>query len=1089
MRLKRDYNNGRSNMEFDLDNIPFWTFIAGQIIFFFLLIFLALTTFSILIVLLFIIIEVIALLAAYRNNKRWFFIGWEFEAFLFLLLAVVLNFDHTFQVADPEPVTVAVMGSTIVAVEIVVLFYMILGEKVIRWILFTLASSTSIIVFLIIFFVISEGAPAFIENDPVDLIGGTYFNPNYDIDTEEVVFFETAIEPYSFDLEFLNHEYLIPSSINSSIVLVVHNTGGSPDHYSVELDPSEGLMINETEHEFQLENDKSKEIQFDAFSEDVGDYDLEVVVRSLNSTGTLSEHMDIRVSDHGIRIEPNSMRITEVGMDVAMRYPVELENLGGDHTSINVSFESPSALRPSFLGDDFEWNYSTNSAIVEFEGHEVKEVQFIPRIINLIEGEYIINATFTSVTDTEESSSAVFHYEYIRTDYLTALETSKSVNSGGSVKYSFFVQGASGLTLDLNVENIVGGWEIEVENGDEVILSNYGMTNFTIGQAGTEYFNLTVHGDGEFEGDISRIRLSIIRAGEVATYGILPFIVGTLSTTALAICIAAPLGIGTAVFLSEFCPNRIRRFLRPLFELLAGILSVIYGLWGFLTFGPLLAGTLFPILGETGSDGRCILTASIVLGIMILPIVITLSEDSIRAISKEMKEGSYAVGSTKWQTIKGVTLKAASSGIIASIILGIGRAIGETMAVLMIMGGSNSMPDSIFDRAGTMTSAIALYFGDVASLEQSKHVIFAIGMILFFMVFLLSVIAYSVHKRMDPSSSPSKRASKWRKSISNYLSPITVNLPRLTWKKESIERISEKRSDKLLDRSKFRSSRSVLLSERVVKCMMIAGSLLVLAILIYILVDILIRGGSTINLQLFLERESLAGKEGGFLNAIVGSLGMVAIALMVAIPLAIGAAIYVQEYAKSNNPMTRLVTFASDVLASTPSIVYGVFGFVFLVIYLRLGPSMLAGGITLGFMIIPLLLRSAIEALKSVPRDHRSASLALGASKWQTVQKIVIFTSFPFLISGTVISMGRAIGETAAVLFTAAYSSFIVDSIMQPTASMPVMIYQYYEVSSKFPGLAEKVYSAALTLIIFVLLLNIVARIAGHQASKGMRGK
>ena len=1077
-------------MEFNLEDIPFWTILTGHLIFFIILIFMALTTFNIIIVILFLAIEILTLFCARFPSKKYFYIGWEVEAFLFILIAIVFNFEHTFLVADPLPITIAVMAATVVAVEVVILSYLIFGERVIKWILLTLASSTSIIVFLIIIFVISEGGPAFIENDPVDLITGTYFNPNYDIDTEESAFIETTIVPNSFRVEFSRSNYLIPVGMMSTLNLAMENTGGLADEYQIRISSEDDIEIFNSTQEKCILPDFEANVAFDIYSDEVGTYLLQISVNSANTGEEKIIEKNVVVSDGGVVFNPDILYINEVDMDVATTYDLLIENVGSNPEWVNLSIESPSALRPSLGGEGVEWNYTTNSALLMLEGNEKRNITFTPRLISLIEGEYLINITGESIPSQERTTLAQIHFTYRKSDYLTVTETSKSVVTGGNVTYSVFIQGAQELTLDVVVADMVGGWRFDLKNGEELLLEEYGMTSVTIGSEGYIDLNLTVYGDGEYDGDLSNIKVSIIRAGETAEYGLLPFIVGTMTTTALAICIAAPLGVGTAIFLSEFCPGRIRRFLRPLFELLAGIPSVIYGLWGFLTFGPLLAGTLYPILGQSGSDGRCILTASIVLGIMILPIIITLSEDSIRAISKEMKEGSHAVGATRWQTIKGVTLKAASSGIIASIILGVGRAIGETMAVLMIMGGSNTMPDSIFDKVGTMTSAIALYFGDVASLEQSRHVVFAIGMILFFMVFLLSITAFYIQKRMDPSKSTKRKTkSRWNLGLSRKLAPIKSKMKLISLKRTKIDVDSTKMRGNLIDRSHLTSSRRLLFSERAVRTAMICGSILVLAILMYILVDIVIRGGSTINLQLFLERESLAGKEGGFLNAIVGSLGMVAIALMVAIPLSIGAAIYVREYAKENNPMTKLVTFASDVLASTPSIVYGVFGFVFLVYYLRIGPSMLAGGVTLGFMIIPLLLRSAIEALKSVPRDHRSASLALGATKWQTVRKIVIPSSLPFIISGTVISMGRAIGETAAVLFTAAYSSFVVDSIMQPTASMPVMIYQYYEVSSKFPGVGEKVYSAALTLIIFVLILNLVARLAGHYASRGMGGK
>lgn len=251
--------------------------------------------------------------------------------------------------------------------------------------------------------------------------------------------------------------------------------------------------------------------------------------------------------------------------------------------------------------------------------------------------------------------------------------------------------------------------------------------------------------------------------------------------------------------------------------------------------------------------------------------------------------------------------------------------------------------------------------------------------------------------------------------------------------------------------------------------------------LLFILGDIVVNGGLSIQLDFLLEREISGGRGGGFLNAIVGSVLLVGLALGVAIPLSLGSAIYVQEYADRRNPMSRIVIFTSDVLASTPSIIFGAFGFMFFVFYLKTGFTLFAGGMTLACMVIPLLLRSSIEAVKSVPKDLKDASLALGVSKWRTILRIVLPTAFPMITSGVVISTGRAIGETAAVLLTAGYTPFIVDSLFRPTASMPLMIYNYYNLSTQWPVVHDKLYSAAFLLIVIVLILNIIAKMSFYR--------
>jgi len=164
-----------------------------------------------------------------------------------------------------------------------------------------------------------------------------------------------------------------------------------------------------------------------------------------------------------------------------------------------------------------------------------------------------------------------------------------------------------------------------------------------------------------------------------------------------------------------------------------------------------------------------------------------------------------------------------------------------------------------------------------------------------------------------------------------------------------------------------------------------------------------------------------------------------------------------------------------------------VFGFLFFVTYLEFKFSLIAGGLTLGIMIIPLLLRSSIEAIKAVPREYQEGAYALGATKWQSIRTVILPPASPTITSGAIISIGRAIGETAAIMFTAGYSAHIATSIFSAAGSMPNLIYLYYDISSVFPVLGPKVYAAAFILIIVVLLLNFIARMASHRASKMMK--
>jgi len=215
-------------------------------------------------------------------------------------------------------------------------------------------------------------------------------------------------------------------------------------------------------------------------------------------------------------------------------------------------------------------------------------------------------------------------------------------------------------------------------------------------------------------------------------FGILAMIVGSLAVTLGALIIAVPLGISGVILLAEVAPHKVRLILRPAIELLVGIPSVVYGLVGMVVLVPLIRN-LF------GGFGFSILAAAIVLAVMVLPTIISIGEDSLRAVPRTYKEGSLALGATHWQTIRRVLLPSARSGIIASIVLGMGRAIGETMAVIMVIGNSIKMPDSILDSARTLTGNIAVEINYAA--DTHRQALFATGIVLLAFIMLFNSIA------------------------------------------------------------------------------------------------------------------------------------------------------------------------------------------------------------------------------------------------------------------------------------------------------------------------------------------------------------
>lgn len=221
-------------------------------------------------------------------------------------------------------------------------------------------------------------------------------------------------------------------------------------------------------------------------------------------------------------------------------------------------------------------------------------------------------------------------------------------------------------------------------------------------------------------------------------FGIFPMIIGTVSVTLGATIIGVPIAICCSIFLAELAPAKIGNIVRPAIQLLAGIPSVVYGFWGLLFIVPTIRKYL-------GGPGLSILAGSIILGIMILPTVISISEVSLLSLPRQYKEGALALGLTHWQAIRTVLLPAAKSGIVAAIILGIGRAVGETMAVIMILGNAVAIPQSILDPARTLTTNIGIEMGYASG--EHRQALFATGIVLLTIIMILNAFAQYVTRK------------------------------------------------------------------------------------------------------------------------------------------------------------------------------------------------------------------------------------------------------------------------------------------------------------------------------------------------------
>ncbi|MCK9579255.1 MAG: phosphate ABC transporter permease PstA [Methanoregula sp.] len=568
-------------------------------------------------------------------------------------------------------------------------------------------------------------------------------------------------------------------------------------------------------------------------------------------------------------------------------------------------------------------------------------------------------------------------------------------------------------------------------------------------------------------------------------FGIFPLIVGTLLVTFGAMVFAVPLSIGCAIYISELASPRIKSILKPAIELLAGIPSVVYGFFGLIVLTNFIRVTFDLPTGETW------LAASVLLGIMALPTIISVSEDAISAVPREYKEGSLAIGATRWQTISRVIVPAALSGIAAAIILGIGRAVGETMAVMMVAGNSAIIPDPIWNILSplrTLTGTLGIEMGEVAVGSEHYSALFGVAVVLLVITLIINLSAVAILRYLHEgrTSRPGRKPvipSYLRESFIRFLEIgilalfIVFLLAATPWYLAALI---------LLTFGAWYFGRHHLSQhqiEIIASGFIITATVIVLAILVIILQDIVINGLPALSWEFLTEPPKDLGRSGGIYPAIIGTLTLVAGAIALALPLGVGAAIYLVEYTREGR-VTRIIRTGVDLLNGTPSIVFGLFGFAFIVLFLNTGVSMLAGQITLALMVLPTVIRTTEESLKSISPSLREGSLALGATKWQTISRVVLPPAVPGIVTGAILSIGRAAGETAPIMFTAVVfsSRFLPDSVFDPVMALP---YHLFILATNVPGSSANKYGTALVLLLMVVgFYSIAIYVRSHFQNK-----
>ena len=511
------------------------------------------------------------------------------------------------------------------------------------------------------------------------------------------------------------------------------------------------------------------------------------------------------------------------------------------------------------------------------------------------------------------------------------------------------------------------------------------------------------------------------------TFGIWRMIVGTFFLTICAVLLGGTLAVFTAIWLVFYCPKRLKKIYTQIVNLLAGIPSIVYGLFGYKFLMPLLVDIFHP-----NNAGFGLLACTLILSVMILPTITSITKNSLEAVPMHYYEGALALGCSKNQAVWKVLLPAAKSGIISAIILGIGRAIGETMAVQMIVGNGSGYPFGAFVPFTTLTSNIVQNWGYATPSEQSALI--ADGFVLLIFILILNLCLMAAKK-------DSKGGNKF---FSRRL----------------------KESDQKDTLKSYRRTGSACDALWIVSWVI---SLLVAFVLAFIVIFVFVKGFPHLSID-FMFGES-GNAHTTLAPAFVSTIMLIGLALLLALPLGVGAAIFLNEYANKGSVFVKVIRLFVDTLAGIPSIIFGLFGMVFFVIGMNMGYSLWAGGITLALIILPTIIRSTEQSLSEVPDSMREASYALGAGKLRTIFVVVLPQAITGIITSIILSIGRIVNESAALIFTVgSASTFIPQGYGDSAASFAVLVWKFMSNGLQ----VNEAYATASILLVFVIILNLL---------------
>jgi phosphate transport system permease protein len=632
-------------------------------------------------------------------------------------------------------------------------------------------------------------------------------------------------------------------------------------------------------------------------------------------------------------------------------------------------------------------------------------------------------------------------------------------------------------------------------------------------------------------------------------FGALPFIYGTLMTSAVAMAIAVPLSVGIALATTVVLPRRLRGPIGGVIDLLAAVPSVVFGFWGIVVLVPfaqpglewiaehnlralavvfavatLTAAVLqapalrIALALLTGAIGLAIalaaagvvdvpftllegpvlaqsyLMSSLVLAIMVIPIITAISREVLATVPVDQQEAAYALGATRWEMVRDAMLPWARSGIVGASALGLGRAMGETIALAMILGNIPGIWSSLLGPGATAASVIALETGEAGELQLAA--LTALAVILFALTFLVNGVARLLVRRSGSGGSP------WAGATGGGLltramarrgtgASVTVVEPPAADDSGRAVGIVEPpaaptvpagtRPREVVPVSRERRIRSGLAEGLILASVAIAAVPLGLLLGRMVVDGIGMLSGTFFTGIQYSDPTDVSGA--GIGNALVGTLILTGVALVIAAPFGILTALFMNEVGQTGGWPGRLASaigFFVDVLLGMPSIVAGLTVYLGIVVVTEQF-SALAGGIALAIIMFPIIVRSSDEVLRLVPSAQREAALALGAPRWRTACSVVIPAAAPGILTGVVLAVARAAGETAPLLFTSLGSQVWSTNLTEPIAALPQLIF-FSVVNVRTPQTEQFAWGATLVLVAAILVLNLLARLIARAA-------